>query len=151
MGPRQAGYLFALLGIVSVIVQGGLVRKLVPRLGERRLLRASAIPLCLGLVAVGVADTTPVLLAGLVLIGIGYGGSVPNVLALLSRAADPERQGAVLGIGQSVGSTARVVGPALAGNLFDVRLALPYFAGAVLILVAAAVATRVLQPREAPS
>lgn len=149
MGPRQAGYLFALLGIVSVVVQGGLVRKLVPRLGERRLLRASAIPFCLGLAAVGVADTTPVLLAGLVLIGIGYGGSVPNVLALLSRATDPGRQGAVLGIGQSVGSTARVVGPALAGNLFDVRLALPYFAGTFLILVAAVVATRVLQPREA--
>lgn len=151
MGTRQAGYLFALLGIVSVIVQGGLVRKLVPRFGERSLLRASAIPFCLGLVAVGVANTTPVLLVGLVLIGIGYGGSVPNVLALLSRATDSGRQGAVLGIGQSVGSTARVVWPILAGNLFDVRLALPYFAGSVLILVAAAVATRILQPREAPS
>ena len=150
MGTREAGYLFALLGIVSVIVQGGLVRRLVPRLGERRLLRISAIPFCLGLVTVGMAATTPALLAGLVLIGIGYGGAVPSVLALLSRAADPERQGAVLGIGQSVGSMARVVGPTMAGDLFDVRPALPYLAGAVLILAGAAVTAKVLQPREAP-
>ena len=150
MGTREAGYLFALLGIVSVIVQGGLVRRLVPRLGERRLLMISAIPFCLGLLAVGLAATTPALLAGLALIGIGYGGAVPSVLALLSRATDPERQGAVLGIGQSVGSMARVVGPIMAGALFDVRLALPYLAGAVLILAAAAVTVKVLQPREAP-
>ncbi len=148
MGPREAGYLFALLGIVSVIVQGGLVRRLVPRYGERRLLRVSGIPFCAGLVLVGLADTTPALLAGLVLIGIGYGGSIPSVLALLSRATDPGRQGAVLGLGQSVGSLARVVGPAMAGRLFDARPALPYLAGAALILVAAAFAAKLVQPED---
>ena len=146
MGPRQAGYLFALLGIVSVVVQGGLVRRLVPRYGERRLLRVSGIPFCLGLLVVGTAATTPVLLLGLVLIGIGYGGSIPSVLALLSRAADPERQGAVLGLGQSVGSLARVLSPAMAGKLFDVRPALPYLAGAALILLATAFTARLAQP-----
>ncbi len=146
MGPRQAGYLFALLGIVSVIVQGGLVRRLVPRYGERWLLKVSGIPFCLGLLLAGAATTVPTLLAGVVLTGIGYGGSIPSVLALLSRATDPERQGAVLGLGQSVGSLARVLGPAMAGKLFDVRLALPYLAGAALILVAAAFAARLAQP-----
>ena len=149
MGPREAGYLFALLGIVSVIVQGGLVRRLVPRFGERRLLRVSGIPFCLGLALVGVATTAPALLAGLVLIGIGYGGSIPSVLALLSRATDPERQGAVLGLGQSVGSLARVLSPAMAGALLEVRLALPYMVGAALILVAALFAAGLVQPEDA--
>ena len=148
MGGRQAGYLFALLGIVSVVVQGGLVRRLAPRYGERTLLRVSGIPFCLGLLAVGTAATAPALLAGLVLIGIGYGGAIPSVLALLSRAAGPERQGAVLGLGQSVGSLARVLGPAMAGKLFDVRLALPYVAGAALILAAALFSARLVQPGE---
>lgn len=148
MGTRQAGYLFALLGIVSVIVQGGLVRQLVPRFGERRLLRVSGVPFCLGLLLVGVATTAPALVAGLVLIGLGYGGSIPSVLALLSRSTDPERQGAVLGLGQSVGSLARVLGPTMAGALFDVRFALPYLAGALLILAAAAFAARLVQPSE---
>ena len=150
MGEREAGYLFALLGIVSVIMQGGLVRRLVPRYGERRLLRVSAIPFGLGLLLTGMAGTTPALLAGLVLIGIGYGGSIPSVLALLSRAADPERQGAVLGLGQSVGSLARVLSPALAGQLFDIRIALPYLAGAALILVASLFTARLVQPEEPP-
>lgn len=148
MGEREAGYLFALLGIVSVIVQGGLVRRLVPRYGERTLLRVSGIPFCLGLLVVGVATTAPALLAGLVLIGIGYGGSIPSVLALLSRATDPERQGAVLGLGQSVGSLARVLSPAIAGQLFEVRLALPYLVGAAFILVTAVFAARLVQPEE---
>ena len=148
MGTRQAGYLFALLGIVSVIVQGGLVRRLVPRFGERRLLRVSGIPFCLGLLVLGMATTTPLLLSALVLIGIGYGGSIPSVLALLSRATDPERQGAVLGLGQSVGSLARVLSPTMAGALFEVRLALPYLAGAVLILIAAIFIAGLVQPED---
>ena len=148
MGTRQAGYLFALLGIVSVIVQGGLVRRLVPRFGERRLLGVSGIPLCLGLLLLGMATTTPFLLSALVLIGIGYGGSIPSVLALLSRATDPGRQGAVLGLGQSVGSLARVLSPTMAGALFEVRLALPYLAGAVLILIAAIFIAGLVQPED---
>ena len=150
MGTRQAGYLFALLGIVSVMVQGGLVRQLVPRFGERNLLRVSAIPLCLGLPLVGIATTTPQLLCGLVLIGIGYGGSIPSVLALLSRATQPMRQGAVLGLGQSVGSLARVLSPAMAGALFDIRLTLPYLAGAVWILIAGIFIAGLVQPGDPP-
>ena len=148
MGTRQAGYLFALLGIVSVVVQGGLVRGLVARFGERTLLRVSGIPFCLGLMLVGTAPTAPLLLSGLVLVGIGYGGSIPSVLALLSRATAPVRQGAVLGLGQSVGSLARVLSPTMAGALFDIRLALPYLAGAAFILVAAVFTAGLVQPEE---
>ena len=148
MGTRHAGYLFALLGIVSVIVQGGLVRRLVPRFGELTLLRVSGIPLCLGLLLLGVATTTPLLLSGLVLIGIGYGGSIPSVLALLSRATASERQGAVLGLGQSVGSLARVLSPAMAGVLFDIRLGLPYLAGAALIVIASIFIAGLVQPED---
>ncbi len=150
-GPRaarQAGVLFALLGLVSVIVQGGLVRRVVPRTGERRLLLASAGPFGAGLLLMGLAPTLPGLMGGLVLVGVGYGCAVPSVLGLLSRAAHPERQGAVLGIGQSVGSLARVLGPAGAGVLFDQRLALPYLAAAGLILAATLVSARASQPRD---
>lgn len=151
MGARQAGLLFALLGVVSAVVQGGLVRRVAPRTGERRLLLGSVLPFVLGLLVVGWSPTPAALLAGLALVGIGYGGAIPSVLGLLSRAAHPERQGAVLGVGQSVGSLARVLGPLLAGFLFDVRLALPYMAGAALVLIGAAVSSRLVQPTGAPN
>jgi len=145
---RQAALLFLLLGVVSAIVQGGLVRAVVPRLGERALLRIGTAPFAAGLVMVGAASDAHGLLAGLVLVGIGYGCSVPSVLGLVSRAVDPNRQGAGLGIGQSVGSFARVVGPASAGALFDAGAALPYFAGALLIGGAALASRGIRQPRE---
>ncbi len=148
MGAREAGYLFALLGLVSAIVQGGGVRKVVPRIGERSLLRASAVPFAFGLFLMGVSSTIPIFLAGLVLVGVGYGCAVPSVLGLLSRAVEPERQGAILGLGQSVGSLARVLGPGMAGALFDVRLAFPYLAGALLMVVCALLAGMLAQPEE---
>lgn len=147
---RQAALLFLLLGVVSAIVQGGLVRAAVPRLGERALLRIGTLPFAAGLVMVGASNETAGLLVGLALVGVGYGCSVPSVLGLVSRAVDPERQGAGLGIGQSVGSLARVVGPASAGALFDVGAAWPYFAGALLIGGAFAASRGIQQPR-APS
>ena len=146
LGARQAGYLFAMLGLVSAVYQGGIVRALVPRMGERRLFRYSAVPFAAGLLVIGLATDLRLLLAGLVLLGIGYGGAVPAVLGLLSRAASPERQGGVLGVGQSVGSLARVLGPAMAGALFDIRLAFPYVAGAFLILLALLVSRGIAQP-----
>ncbi len=149
LGARQAGYLFAMLGFVSAVYQGGIVRVLVPRMGERRLFRYSAVPFAAGLLVIGLATNLPLLLAGLVLLGIGYGGAVPAVLGLLSRAASPERQGGVLGVGQSVGSLARVFGPIMAGALFDVRLAFPYMAGAALILLALLVSRGIAQPEGA--
>lgn len=149
LGARQAGYLFAMLGFVSAVYQGGIVRALVPRMGERRLFRYSALPFATGLLVIGLATDLRLLLAGLVLLGIGYGGAVPAVLGLLSRAASPDRQGGVLGVGQSVGSLARVLGPSMAGALFDVRLAFPYLAGAFLILLALLVSGRITQPEGA--
>lgn len=149
LGARQAGYLFAMLGLVSAVFQGGIVRALVPRMGERRLFRYSAVPFAAGLLVIGLATDLRLLLAGLVLLGIGYGGAVPAVLGLLSRAASRERQGGVLGVGQSVGSLARVLGPAMAGALFDVRLAFPYMAGAFLILLALLVSRGIAQPEGA--
>lgn len=151
LGAREAGYLFALLGVVSAIVQGGIVRRVVPRTGERVLLRASALPLGLGLVLMGLSDTVPIFLLGLIFVGVGYGGAVPSILGLLSRAGAPERQGAILGLGQSVGSLARVLSLAMAGALFDLRLSFPYLAGGVLIVLGTLLAGRLVQPeRPAP-
>lgn len=148
VGAREVGYLFTLLGLVSAIVQGGVVRKVVPRIGERSLLRVSAVPFAFGLFLMGVSSTIPIFLSGLVLVGIGYGCAVPSVLGLLSRAVEPERQGAILGLGQSVGSLARVLGPGMAGALFDVRLAFPYLAGALLMVVCFLLAGMLTQPEE---
>lgn len=128
---RKVGYLFAFLGTISAIVQGVLVRKVVPVLGEARLIQLSGVPFIAGLLAIAYADSVGWLLLGLALLALGFGGTLPSVASLLSRVATAELQGSVLGIGQSVGSLARIVGPTLAGIAYDLRgIAWPYLGGA---------------------
>jgi MFS family permease len=148
LDERYVGYLFAFLGTVSATVQGGLVRKLVPILGEVRLIRISALPFIAGLLAIAYAQTLGFLLVGLALLALGFGGTLPSIASLLSRVAPPELQGGVLGIGQSVGSLARIVGPTLAGISYDrLGMAWPYLGGAWVAGAAMLVAMTLRPPR----
>ena len=137
LDQRRVGYLFAFLGLISAVVQGGIVRRLVPRFGEVRLIRWSGLPFVVGLILIALAQDMTLLLTGIGLLAIGYGGALPSVLGLISRVAPQELQGGVLGVGQSVGSLARIIGPAVAGLAFDVSIALPYLVGAGVAAVAA--------------
>jgi DHA1 family tetracycline resistance protein-like MFS transporter len=143
LDERHVGYLFAFLGLVSATMQGGLVRRLVPLLGEVRLIQFSSLPFIAGLILIAFSPTVGVLLWGLALLAIGFGGTLPSIVSLLSRTAPPQLQGSVLGIGQSVGSLARIVGPLLAGVVYDLQgIAWPYLGGAVVAGAALLVALR---------
>ncbi|NIP56697.1 MAG: MFS transporter [Gemmatimonadetes bacterium] len=147
LDERTVGYLFAFLGLISAIMQGGLVRRLVPRLGEATLIRACAFPFVGGLVLIAVAPSMPVLLTGLAALAVGFGGTLPSIHSLVSRVAPDELQGSVLGVGQSVGALARVVGPVVAGWSFDVLgVASPYLVAAGIGGVALLFALTVHQP-----
>lgn len=147
LDARSVGYLFAFLGLVSAVVQGGLVRRIVPRIGEVRLIRACGAPFAAGLLLLAWAPTLQWALVALALLAIGYGGTVPSVLGLISRASPPEIQGGMLGVGQSVGSLARIVGPVVAGAALDITMALPYLLGAGVALLGTIGAVGLIQPR----
>jgi multidrug resistance protein len=137
LGEKATGYLFAFLGLVSAIMQGGLVRRLVPRFGEVRLVRFSALPFIAGLVLIALAPSVPLLLVALALLAVGFGGTLPSLVSLLSRKAPAEIQGGILGVGQSVGSLARVLGPIMAGWAFDaLGIGAPYLLGAAVAGIA---------------
>lgn len=144
---RAVGYLFAFLGLVSAIMQGGLVRRLVPRFGEVRLIRACGLPFIGGLALIALAPRTGWLLVALALLAVGFGGTLPSVQSLLSQVAPEAIQGGILGVGQSVGSAARIAGPILAGWAFDdLGIAWPYLLGAAVALLAFLVAFAIRQP-----
>jgi MFS family permease len=146
---RTMGYLFAFLGLVSAIMQGGLVRRLVPLLGEVRLIQLSGLPFIAGLLTIAYAPSVPWLLAGLALLAVGFGGTLPSIVSLLSREAPDELQGSVLGIGQSVGSLARIIGPFLAGVVYDLQgIAWPYLGGAWVAAAALLVALTLSRPED---
>ncbi len=136
-GAREAGLLLGLTGLVMAGVQGGLIGSLSRRFGEARLVALGA--LCLGSALVVFATTrqTALLVVSLAGLGFGMGLTHPSLQSLASRSAAPGRMGATMGVYQSAGSLARIVGPPVSGFLYDVRgIAVPFLAAASLSLVA---------------
>ena len=147
LGERAVGWLFAFLGTVSAVVQGAVVRILVARTGEVALIRASAVPFTAGFLVVGLASSIPTLLTGLALLALGFGGTLPSLVSLLSRSAPDAIQGGSLGIGQSAGALARVIGPFVSGVSWDLLGdSAPYFVAAGFGVVAGLWGFRLVRP-----
>jgi DHA1 family tetracycline resistance protein-like MFS transporter len=114
---KQAAFGFAFLGLVSAFVQGGLIRRLVPRFGEPRLILAGLATLALGLAALAMVTSWPGLLGAAALVGIGQGVASPTILGLLSRLTPESEQGAVFGTSTSAQTLARTINYVVANRL----------------------------------
>lgn len=138
MTSVDAGWMFAFIGLISASVQGGLLGPTVDRLGERRVALGGAWLLAAGLAALAAAAGTPAILLSLTLVGAGFGYMTPSLQSLVSRRADPRDQGGTLGINQSAGSLARVIGPVAGGWAFGaLGAAWQFLATAAVVGVAA--------------
>lgn len=115
--PIAGRYMF-FIGLLAALVQGGLIRRLVPRYGELRLIVVGPFMLGLGLALIGIAPSWGIVIAGCGFIPFGLGLNNPSLTSLLSRTAPEEQQGAFLGLNQSLGSLARVLGPLLGAASF---------------------------------
>ncbi len=136
-GPEKVGYVFAYLGLLSAIMQGGLTRRLTKRYGEERLLLCGLVVLALGLGIVPFSRELAVLAVAFAALAIGLGLTQPAMNSLISRRAGRDEQGGVQGVTQSAGSLARVIGPPLAGYLFAYAgHSSPFLWGAALVLAA---------------
>src|SRR6202163_3504340 len=118
--PWHAGWIFAFVGIVSAIVQGGLIGKLVKRFGEPTLVIAGGLLFTLSLFVspfVTAATGLVGILSIVALSAIGNALAAPSLTSLASKSAGAGEQGTVLGVAQSVASLARAVGPSIAAVL----------------------------------
>jgi multidrug resistance protein len=114
------GWVFAFVGIISAIVQGGLIGRLVKKFGEPSLVIVGALLFSASLLVIPFVKPTTGLLAILAIgaaTAIGQALSAPSLSSLASKSASAGEQGVVLGVTQSVASLARAVGPLLAAVL----------------------------------
>lgn len=137
---RQAGMLLALVGIIMVVMQGGLVGRLAKRFGELRLIHFGLIVCGLGLLGFAYSPTLGAVIVSLSVLGVGHGTLHPSLSSLASLGASKERRGATMGVFQSAGSLARVLGPPCAGWAYD-RFApnAPFLVGCTILLCAFAI------------
>jgi predicted MFS family arabinose efflux permease len=133
-GPRPTGFVFFYVGLLSALMQGVLIGSLTRRFGEERLLLAGLALIALGLLLMPFAGTLPVLLAAVSALALGMGTMQPSINSLISLRAGAEQQGEVMGVTQSIGSLARVLGPLIAGALFaGFGRSSPFLWGAILV------------------
>jgi DHA1 family tetracycline resistance protein-like MFS transporter len=134
---RWASFGFAFLGLVSALVQGGLIRRLVPRFGEPRLIVAGVVSLAAGMSLLALARGVPAMLVATLVVAVGQGLVSPTVSGLLSRVTPPAEQGAIFGTLTSAGTLARMVSYLVANALFTrVGPSAPYWEGSLIALVA---------------
>jgi MFS family permease len=137
-GIASAAAVFTAVGAVIVVVQGGLVHRVVAGLGEGKTLLAGLLANALGLALLAPARSWALAAPALLALTVGQGLVQTTMVSALAARAGPHRRGAVLGAQQSAGGLARVVGPALGGALLGSRASGdPYLVGAALTVVAA--------------
>ena len=137
-GPRVVGFLLFAVALPALLMQGGLVRLLAPRLGEGRLASFGVISYVAGLLLLGYASTLAVTVGGLLFCGIGLGAYNPSASALASKQARGHDRGAVMGAYVASASLARVLGPFSSGPLYaGLGPAAPFLIGACVTLPAA--------------
>lgn len=132
-----AAFAFAFIGLVSAVVQGGLIRRLVPRFGEPRLILVGLAALGVGLAALAGVGTAPGLYGAMLIVAIGQALAGPSLSGLLSRTAPATEQGAVFGTLTSAQTLARMVNYLAANRLLGrYGPAAPFWEGAAVAAVA---------------
>jgi DHA1 family tetracycline resistance protein-like MFS transporter len=136
----HVGYLLAYVGLLGVVFQGGLLRRLLKRPIEKQLAVIGAAILALSMLALPFTQTLGVLM--LVCFGISLGNSfvTPTLNGLASRSTDAHCQGRLLGLMQSAGSLGRFLGPMIGFGLIahdplSQYARTPFFASAAILLI----------------
>ena len=132
----QTGYFFAGFGVLGAIVQGGAIRPIVRRLGDKQTFILGLVCAAVGLVGATFAQTVVVFTIALIPLAFGIGFGHPTVSALVSRAGRSDEQGRVQGAASAMESLGRTIGPVW-GNAALARYGdgMPYLSAAACILL----------------
>ena len=145
--PTQNAWMMVFVGFILVLVQGGLVRRLAPKLGERRVATTGLGLVSVGLVILAVAPSVSILYLGLGFMAFGMGLCSPTLTSMVSLFASESEQGRALGAFRSIGSLARAIGPILACFVFWwFGSTLLYITGAAITAIAVILCTRIPNP-----
>jgi DHA1 family tetracycline resistance protein-like MFS transporter len=131
-GLREFAWILAGMAVLMGGIQGGGMKALSARFGERALVVGGSAILALGFATVPPAPTVGALLLPLALCALGRALLQPSLMSLVSIAAGADQRGSVMGAFQASASLARVVGPIVAGVLYDWSLGAPFFLAAAL-------------------
>jgi multidrug resistance protein len=131
----RTGYFFAVFGVLGAIIQGGFIRPIVARLGDKATFRLGLVFGAVGLVAAALSSSVTLFAAALVPLAFGIGFGHPTMASLVSRVARGDEQGRVQGAASAVESLGRTIGPVWGNaSLQHFGDATPYISAAACLL-----------------
>jgi MFS family permease len=136
-GAGAIGVVFVVVGLVQAAILGGLVGRLINRVGEERLTVGGLILAAAGYVLITQTHTIAELALYAAIAGAGHSLMRPSIASLISKRTTAG-QGLSIGIMDSFDSLGRVLGPAWGGWIYHLGIALPYASAAAVLLVTAA-------------
>ena len=151
--PAQIGYMLAYVGLLGVVFQGGLLRRLLKRPIEKSLAITGSLLLAGSMVSLPYVSTTVWLVVICFFVALGNSFVSPTLIGLASRSTDAHCQGRLLGLLQSAGSLARFLGPMIGFGLVPFSPAgnyarVSFFASAAILIVAMLCIACVFPPKQ---
>lgn len=145
-------WLFVGLGLIMVFVQGFLIRKIGKIYPDSLLITSGTALIAIGLVLTPITHNLVVLCVALIILATGSGINNPSNSSLLSKLAPADETGGVMGIGQSMSTLGRILGPITGGYLFDhMGPGSPYFVGAAVMTVACLLSLKLPRIQKVPA
>lgn len=135
-GVKEVSFGFAYIGILSTLNQGFLVRKILPLLGEQRVLKIGLYAQIIGFALIAGSHSIPVLTLAMTILSLGNGFVSPSLLGSISLASPSSEQGEALGTAQGTASLGRIFGPAIGGAIYaGVSITSPFIFASLIALV----------------
>lgn len=138
-GLREVSFGFAYIGVMIVFTQGYLVRKWLPKFGERTTLRIGLLSFAVGLTGIAIAPNLWFMTLTMTLLAVGNGLTNPSTLGSISLLSPADEQGQSMGTTQSLASLGRILGPAFGGWIYEKIQPGPFWASGALAATALAI------------
>ena len=133
--PASIGFTY--IGLMMVLTQGFLVRKLIPVFGENKTVIWGLILAGVGFAGVGLTDWLWLVTLSVTLLCVGYGLASTCLSGAVSLLTNKDQQGGIFGVHQSLFSMARITGPALGGWFYrDLSPSFPFYISGLWALLA---------------
>jgi MFS family permease len=110
---------FAYIGVIMIFTQGFLVRKLIPKVGEKKMALMGLVMFTIGMAGIAMSVSIFMLAVAMTFLALGNGFSNPSLLGSISLVSSDQEQGVNMGVAQSASSLGRILGPIMGGYFYD--------------------------------
>ena len=131
----KTGMVLMWSGILGAMIQGGFIRKWVPKYGEVKLAILGFFVQGFAMIVFAHSPSYGAFFLSAIPLALGSGLINPTLAALVSKRAGASEQGAVIGLKEGMSSLARILGPFCGIMAFHQKMELPFYIGATTVVL----------------